>query len=109
MEVKDYRNLDDISNWGGPLQRLTIQAIYIISFIYLLRFDEMLKIQHHHIQIIDIDQYHVRLTLPFRKTHQYGEIKPFDLWPNMKKQHLDPAHALLKWIRWSNIRSGCIF
>ncbi|KAN0081028.1 hypothetical protein V8E54_004232 [Elaphomyces granulatus] len=95
----EYRDENDISNWGGPLQRLMMQAIYTISFLCLLRFDEVLK-------IIDMDQYHIRLTLPFRKTHQNWEIKPFDLWPNTKKRHLDPVHALLRWIDCSNIKSA---
>jgi hypothetical protein len=66
----EYRDENDISNWGGPLQRLMMQAIYVISFLCLLRFDEVLKIQHHHIEVIDMDQYHIRLTLPFRKTRK---------------------------------------
>jgi hypothetical protein len=44
----EYRDENDISNWGGPLQRLMMQAIYTISFLCLLRFDEVLKVQHHH-------------------------------------------------------------
>ena len=33
MKIKDwntdYRKLDELSNWAGPLQRLMLQAIYI--------------------------------------------------------------------------------
>jgi len=80
MEATDwnseYRELAEISNWGGPNQRIMMQAIYLIAFTCLLRFDEVLKIQHHHIEIVDDFNGHIRLTLPFRKTHQYGEIKP---------------------------------
>ena len=101
MEVKDfnpdYRKQDDMSNWGGPVQRLMMQAIYTISFLCLLRFDEVLKIQHHYIEVIDKDEGHIQLILPFRKTHQNREIKPFHLWYNREKIHLDPIHALLKW------------
>ena len=41
--------------------------------------------------------------------HQYGEIKPFDLWPNTEKPHLDAVDALLIWHSQSNIKSGYIF
>ena len=88
MEVQDwnteYRKLDELSNWGGPLQRLMMQAIYLIAFTCLLRFDEVLKIQHHHIEVVNPDHGHIRLTLPFRKTYQMGQIKPFALWFNRK-------------------------
>jgi hypothetical protein len=70
----------------------------------------VLKIQHHHIEVVDEAHGHIRLTLPFRKTHQYGEIKPFPLWFQEKeKEHLDPVKALLKWMSYSQINSGFIF
>ncbi|KAN0077385.1 hypothetical protein V8E54_005689, partial [Elaphomyces granulatus] len=114
MEVTDwnseYRELDEVSNWGGPKQRIMMQAIYLAAFTCLLRFDEVLKIQHHHIEVVVEAHGHIRLTLPFRKTHQYGEIKPFPLWFQEKdKEHLDPVKALLKWIAYSQISSGFIF
>ena len=68
----EYRKGDELSNWGGPVQRTMMQAIYTISFLCLLRFDEVLKIQHHHIEVIDSKEGHIKLTLPFRKTHQNG-------------------------------------
>ena len=112
MEVQDwnteYRKLDELSNWGGPLQRLMMQAIYLIAFTCLIRFDEVLKIQHHHIEVVNPDHGHIRLTLPFRKTHQMGQIKPFALWFNRKKKHLDPVYALLRWIHCSQIKSGSL-
>jgi len=87
-----------------------MQASYLIAFTCLLRFDEVLKIQHHHIEVVDEAHGHIRLTLPFRKTHQYGEIKPFPLWFQEKeKEHLDPVKALLKWMSYSQINSGFIF
>jgi hypothetical protein len=113
MEVKDwnpdYRKGDELQNWGGPVQRLMMQAIYTISFLCLLRFDEVLKIQHHHIEVIDSIEGHIQLTLPFRKTHQNGEVKPFHLWFNREKLHLDPVHALLRWQHWSGVKAGYVF
>ena len=77
MEIKDwntdYRKLDELSNWAGPLQRLMLQAIYLLALTCLLRFDEVLKIQHHHIEVVDSNYGHIRLTLPFRKTQQKGQ------------------------------------
>jgi hypothetical protein len=106
----EYRELGEISNWSGPNQRTMMQAIYLIAFTCLLRFDEGLKIQHHHIEMVDEFNGHIRLTLPFRKTHQYGEIKPFSLWCQERGQeHLDPVKALFSWIRCSGISSGFIF
>jgi hypothetical protein len=56
VEVQDwnseYRRLDELSNWGA-IQRLMMQAIYLITFTCLLRFDEVLKIQHHHIEVVN--------------------------------------------------------
>ena len=37
------------------------------------------------------------------------EIKPFHLWFNREKPYLDPVHALLRWIKVSNIRKGYVF
>ncbi|OXV07303.1 hypothetical protein Egran_04932, partial [Elaphomyces granulatus] len=66
MEVTDwnseYRELDEVSNWGGPNQQIMMQAIYLIAFTCLLRFDEVLKIQHHHIEVVDEVHGHIRLT-----------------------------------------------
>jgi hypothetical protein len=63
-------------NWGGPLVRHALQAIYTLAFICLLRSDEVLKIHRDHVEFVkddDISEYMV-LTLPFRKTHQDGRM-----------------------------------
>jgi hypothetical protein len=59
----------DIHQWGGPMHRRAVQAIYTIAFLCMLRIDEALKIQFHH---IEIGGKKITLTLPFRKTHQFG-------------------------------------
>ena len=51
--------------WGGHRCRKMMQAIYT-------RFDEVLQIQAHHIEIIDKDKGQIALHLLFRKTNQYG-------------------------------------
>ena len=106
-------------NWGGGRLRLMLQCIYTIAFLCLLRFDEVLKIQAHHLEVIDEGLGEIKLTLPFRKTHKHGglsqvdvnnaEIKPFHLFHNIKDRHLDPTHAILCWIRQCRIREGYIF
>lgn len=60
------------SHWGGGRLRLMLQCIYSIAFLCLLRFDEVLKIQAHHIEVISEVEGHIKLTLPFRKTHKFG-------------------------------------
>jgi hypothetical protein len=63
---------DDVRYWGGGKLRLMLQSIYIISFLCLLRFDECLKIQAHHLEVIDEGEGQIKLTLPFRKTSKTG-------------------------------------
>ena len=59
-------------NWGGGRLRLMLHCIYLIAFLCLLRFDEVLKIQAHHLEVVDEGKGEIKLTLPFRKTHKLG-------------------------------------
>jgi len=65
---------DELTNWAGYRMRVMLYAIYTISFLCMLRFGEVLKIQVHHIEVLDKDQEsgEIRLTLPFRKIYQGG-------------------------------------
>ena len=63
-------NSRNAGSWGGPLHRRLVQAVYTISFSCLLRIDEVLKIRREHIRLEEDGK--VILTLPFRKTHQFG-------------------------------------
>lgn len=56
--------------WGGARARRLLHAAYTISFICLLRFDEVLRIQCHDIEVVS--KTCIKLTLPFRKTSQFG-------------------------------------
>ncbi|KAK6991680.1 hypothetical protein R3P38DRAFT_3331684 [Favolaschia claudopus] len=70
---------------------------YVLSFLCLLRFDEVLKIQLHDIEWVSDTC--IKLTLPFRKTSQFGGIKPFYLHlfpPHLA--HLCPIRALANWL-----------
>jgi hypothetical protein len=58
------------NEWGGARARHLLQAAYTLAFLCLLRFDEVLKIQAHDITILSDTS--LSLTLPFRKTNQFG-------------------------------------
>jgi hypothetical protein len=60
----------DVQKWGGGRARRLLQALYTIAFWCLLRFDEALKIQFHDLEVISPTC--IKLTLPFRKTDQFG-------------------------------------
>jgi hypothetical protein len=60
----------DLQNWGGGRARRLLQAIYALSFWCLLRFDEVLKVQFHDLEVISSTC--IKLSLPFRKTDQFG-------------------------------------
>jgi hypothetical protein len=76
--IKDYapgsrtqkQNSASLHEWGGGRTHRLLQAAYTISFLCLLRFDEVLKIQAHDIELVTKTS--IKLTLPFRKTDQFG-------------------------------------
>lgn len=116
--IQNHVNKDQ--QWGGARLRIMLQCIYAIAFLCLLRFDEVLRIELKNIEVIDKLKGHIKLTLPFRKTHQYGgnficsiftnlEIKPFHLFFNRKELYLDPVHLLLRWIHVSRLTTGPLF
>jgi integrase len=60
-------------NWAGHSIRVMLLLIYIIAFLCLLRFDEVLNIKWSWIQLETYKgRKRIKLSLPFRKTHQYG-------------------------------------
>jgi hypothetical protein len=75
-DIKDYapssrsHKAADPDHWGGGRVRRLLHAAYTIAFLCLLRFDEVLKIQVHDIEIVSSTC--IKLTLPFRKTDQTG-------------------------------------
>lgn len=79
--IKPYapqpRSGRDLQNWGGGRARRLLHAIYALSFWCLLRFDEVLKIQFQDLEIVSSSC--IKLTLPFRKTHQFGGIFAYKL------------------------------
>ena len=67
------KDSDGYRIWGGRNQRIMMQAMYGIAFLCLLRFDEVLRIQHHHIKVLNKEESKIEITLNFRKTHQLGD------------------------------------
>ncbi|KAJ7803541.1 DNA breaking-rejoining enzyme [Mycena olivaceomarginata] len=96
------------TDWGGGRARRLLILAYVLSFLCLLRFDEVLKIQMHDIEWISDTC--IKLTLPFRKTNQFGGVKPFYLHlllPHLA--HLCPVRALAEWLKVSGITDGYLF
>lgn len=59
--------------WGGYRTRVMLHALYTVSMLCLLRYDEALRIMWSDIEFVEIDgQNAITLNLPFRKTHQTG-------------------------------------
>jgi hypothetical protein len=70
------RNPESIHQWGGPMTRRALHAVYTLAFICLLRSDEVLKIRRQDLELVKEDDgtVYMVLTLPFRKTHQDGRM-----------------------------------
>ena len=67
-KLEAYNNEVAYPIWGSGRLRTMMQCIYILSFLCLLRFDEVLKIQLHHIKIENKETCEISLYLVFRKT-----------------------------------------
>ncbi len=60
--------------WGGRNLRIMLHALYVISMVCLLRYDEALHILWRDVEFQKLPDGKFKLTLklPFRKTHQNG-------------------------------------
>jgi len=98
----------DLQRWGGGRTRRLLQAMYLLAFWCLLRFDEVLHIEMHHLEVISSTC--IKLTLPFRKTEQFGEIKPFFLhFMHESDAYMCPVRALSEWIAVCGFETGYLF
>ncbi|KAL0564048.1 hypothetical protein V5O48_018007 [Marasmius crinis-equi] len=97
--------------WGGGRFRRLLHCAYTIAFACLLRVDEVLKIQVHDVELEeDNDGWKMKVTLPFRKTEQFGDIQPFYLRQLPEEmRHLCPVRAFADCIAESDIREGFLF
>ncbi|KAJ3726483.1 DNA breaking-rejoining enzyme [Lentinula guzmanii] len=97
----------------GPRARTMLNLGYNLAFCGLLRVDELLKIQMQDVTISDIaktGKTKLILRLPFRKTSQFGDIKPF-VWYEMPEQyqHICVVRAFARWILISELKEGYLF
>ncbi|KAJ7709109.1 DNA breaking-rejoining enzyme [Mycena olivaceomarginata] len=112
-EIKDYaagsrKQVKGPHEWDGGRARQLLELAYVLSFLCLLRFDEVLKIQMHNIEWISDTC--IKLTLPFWKTNQFGGVKPFYLHLfSQHLAHLGPIRALAEWLVVSGITKGYLF
>ncbi|KAJ3970452.1 DNA breaking-rejoining enzyme [Lentinula raphanica] len=97
----------------GIMGRTLLTLGYNIAFCGLLRIDELLKIQFQDLKMWEdpqTGQSKVTLTLPFRKTSQFGDIKPFVWWQLPEDlQHLCVVRALARWLKLTRLRKGFLF
>ena len=49
-----------------------MQLAYAIAFLCLLRLEEVLRLDISMFRILDEELSSIEITLPFRKTHQFG-------------------------------------
>ncbi|KAF5339627.1 hypothetical protein D9611_011514 [Ephemerocybe angulata] len=117
MDLYDYNNnpshwaTDGKDNWGGSLKRKELHLIYCLAFLCLLRSDEVLKLRFENITLGEEKGVsYLSLTLPFRKTHKFGDIKPFVIWElHESEAHICPVRAFAAYIKASKITSGYLF
>ena len=67
----------DTDDWQADRAlRTMLSLLYVISFLCLLRYDEALRIQFDWIELEDFENSghdaRLKISLPFRKTHQTG-------------------------------------
>ncbi|KAJ4501672.1 hypothetical protein C8R41DRAFT_912944 [Lentinula lateritia] len=98
-------------DWAGARARSLLDLGYSLAFCGLLRVDELLKIQLHDIEFEEINgRWKLTLQLPFRKTSQFGAIKPFVWWIMPEEySHLCVVRAFARWIVISDITNGYLF
>jgi hypothetical protein len=72
MQDYDRRNpIPNTNGWQcGPRGRRLLTLAYAIAFLCLLRIDEVLRIEHRHIQLLENGR--LEINLDYRKTAQFG-------------------------------------
>ncbi|KAG1858745.1 hypothetical protein DFJ58DRAFT_726529 [Suillus subalutaceus] len=123
------RKAENPAEWAGFVIRSMLLLLYLVSMICLLRYDEALWITWADItfQVKDnsvkgnwLDastelllqgegfrpaDFHVRLELPFRKTHQYGGIAPFYVYADEQRPWMCLVRTFAVW--WMLARERC--
>ena len=89
--------------WGGARAQRLLGLAYTLAFLCLLRVDEVLNIQSQDLVVLSPTK--LELTLPFRKTEQYGGVSIIhvaDVWTLIFPLHLKRS-SLLSYM--SNLRN----
>ncbi|KAJ3746987.1 hypothetical protein EV360DRAFT_57123, partial [Lentinula raphanica] len=97
----------------GPLARALLTLGYALAFCGLLHINELLKIRLQDISL-NVDSKtgcsKITLQLPFRKTSQFGDIKPFVFWELPEEyEHICVVCALAKWISLTDLKNGFLY
>ncbi|KAK7006110.1 hypothetical protein R3P38DRAFT_2555486 [Favolaschia claudopus] len=99
--------------WGSPRVRLQTYALMLICFWCLLRSDEAVRITFDDLEFIPADATtpsSFELTLRWRKTDQFGQVKPFRLYMRDEcEAYLCPVRAIAAWILSARKESGPLF
>ncbi|KAJ3867261.1 DNA breaking-rejoining enzyme [Lentinula novae-zelandiae] len=97
----------------GPRARASMILGYSLAFCGLLRVDELLKIQLQDLMLSEnslTGESKLTLRLPFRKTSQFGDIKPFVFYEMPDEyQHICVVRAFARWILASGLTEGYLF
>ncbi|KAI3619872.1 hypothetical protein WG66_002690 [Moniliophthora roreri] len=109
---------EKMKQWGGVKFCQLMHLAYCITFLCLLQIDEVLNIQFHELEIVEVPvgkngektKKMLKVTLPFRKTNQFGSIQPFylKLMPD-KLRYLCAYQAYAKWIKCCQETDGFVF
>jgi hypothetical protein len=75
-----------------------LQLQTIVMFLCLLSGEEAMRIQFKMVQYVSQEN-SLTISLPFRKTHQYGDMKPFKLFALPGMDHLCPVRAFARYIQ----------
>ncbi|KAJ3861115.1 DNA breaking-rejoining enzyme [Lentinula novae-zelandiae] len=97
----------------GPHARASMDLGYSLAFCGLLCVDELLKIQLQDLTLTEnplTGESKLSLQLPFRKTSQFGDIKPFVFYEMPDEyQHICVVRAFARWILASGLTEGYLF
>src|SRR5260221_6376490 len=74
--IRDKDDGTAVKQWCLGRARHLVTLAYNLAFTCLLRFDEVLKIQSHDLTLLS-EPSRLMVTLPFRKTNQFGGVCVF--------------------------------
>ncbi|KAH7905012.1 hypothetical protein BJ138DRAFT_1018281 [Hygrophoropsis aurantiaca] len=103
--VSRKRKAEHPAEWAGFLIRMMLHLLYVVSLLCLLRYDEALRISWADVTFQPSNNpnarpptdFRIQLAMPFRKTHQYGGIAPFYLYPDVDRPWMCPVRAFAVW------------